>query len=142
MSHWYGSLRGVIGFCLVVVSAVLLMSSFAAADSTNSTATEGTTVVITAAIAPVRIVVVDDHNRITEILSNGPGDITPSVHSGNSEGKVMPMSRSISNQYSAIMKHVNSNKTGAIYKFEQTPTIRPGLSKLSGPLSIMSFTVR
>lgn len=114
MSHGYGSLKGIIGVWLVAVSAWLLMGS--APMVSADTPAAGSEVVIAATIEPVRIVVVDDRDRITTIFSNGPGDISPSIHRGNSEGQEVAATPSISSQYSDVMRRVDQRRTGLIYK--------------------------
>ncbi len=125
MSDGYGSLRGVIGFCLVIVSALLLIGAapVASADSLSGAGSAGSSVVA-ARIEPVRIIVVDKKGQITEILSNGSGDIMPSVHKGNAEGPTTALTPAISKQYAAIMSGVDQRKTGVIYK-RQDDSLKP-----------------
>lgn len=81
----------------------------------------GSSVTITAVIRPVRIVVVNDEGTITQILSNGPGDTTPSVHLDKPDGPLLPMAGRIASQYGSIMRRADQQKTGVIYENEEAP---------------------
>src|SRR6185312_3624786 len=112
MSYRYGRLRGFIASCVLLIAT--MATPFCATGSVAAEpkgSTDGS-VEISANIPPVRIVVVDLQGRITQILSNGPGNITPSVHQNSSEGPAITMNRYIAGQYTLIMRRVDQHKTG------------------------------
>jgi hypothetical protein len=86
----------------------------------------GTSVTVTAVIRPVRIVVVDDRGVITRILINGPGAITPTVHRNSPDGPPAALTPSVSRQYDAIIRRVNTHKTGLIYS-SSSSSFGPGV---------------
>lgn len=104
-----------IGVWLASVIAMVLMAPVAIISADPSSPNGGGSVEISAAITPVRIVVVSD-DRIVEILSNGPGNVAPSVHRGSPEGPTVAMTGRTAAQYAAIMHHVDQHKTGIIYR--------------------------
>jgi hypothetical protein len=117
MSYRYGRLRGFIVVLAAFMSATSLMgvAPVVSADAT------GGSVEISAVIQPVRIVVVGPSGQIVQILSNGPGDITPQFHKNNPEGPLITMTGRLSNQYAAIMRKVDQRRTGVIYERRNEP---------------------
>jgi hypothetical protein len=82
---------------------------------TSAAAQSGSTV-IAAAIAPVRIIVVNDNGNITKIISNTPEAVTPTVRKGTPDGRQTTLTRDINKQYAVILKRAKIKKTGVIYQ--------------------------
>lgn len=136
MSYRYGSLRGFIGVWFAIISASVLIMTVCV-NATAAADSGGGSVEISATIAPVRIIVVDGSNRITQIISNGPGNITPSVHKNSPEGPLTSVTTRIAGQYAAIMRHINQKKTGVIYK--QEPVTRAVRLFSPSSMSLLSY---
>ena len=116
MSRAFGKLTGLAVVCLVLGSTVLMNTCHAL---TNPPASSGS-VIISAIIAPVRYILVDDHYRITKILSNSQADVTPLVYKNNFNARPIALSQAIYNQYTTLMKNINPNHTGIIYRRNNT----------------------
>lgn len=130
-----GSFRAAIAGCLVAV--IFVGCGSAAADDY---APDGS-VVVTAVVRPVRIVVVNDGGSITEVLSNGPGVIIPTVHRGNPDGPTVTLTPAVSKQYTAIIRRADTHKTGVIYRLEQPrhSTLPPDWRVASGAGRVRSL---
>lgn len=94
---------------LITVMGCLLMGTTSVAAQTGTT-------VITAKIAPVRIIVVDNKGKITQVISNTKENVTPTVHKNSPDGKKTVLTQSISKQYKTILKSSDTHKTGVIYQ--------------------------
>jgi hypothetical protein len=116
-----GSLKGVIIACMVI-SGVVLINSAAQADSPAS----GGSVVITAVIAPVRTIVINDQNKILEVISNGPNNVTPSVYKNRLTTKPVALTPAIYDQYAVILRNTELHRTGIIYKLDSDAKNKPG----------------
>jgi len=89
-------------------------------------AQSGNSVTITAVVAPVRTILVDNNLRIIQIESNTPLNVTPSVYKGTYTSKQVSLTPSINKQYKAIINRVNTRKTGIIYSYNPrftSPTV-------------------
>jgi hypothetical protein len=101
-----------VSVCLLLSITLLGYSHPVLADSEISSGN----VIIVANIKPVRIILVDDRSRITEIQSNSSANITPIVYQGSYDTESINLTPDVYNQYSTIMVHTNLHRTGVIYK--------------------------
>jgi hypothetical protein len=131
-----GSLLSVVFICLAVGG--LLISPHALADSPT-----GNSIIITASIAPVRYIVVNDHGAIIEILSNTRSDVTPSVYKNRPDSPVA-LTEPIRDQYAALIRHIDLHETGVVYKSDASANNesvdRRGWMGLSSYQSILGRT--
>ena len=99
--------------CLYLCSifVVLLMLSFSSKSFAASTE-------ITATVSPVREIVVDSNNNLLEVYSNTSSDVSPTVHIGTINGKIIPMNQSALTSYRKILPNINFSKYGLVYKKE------------------------
>jgi hypothetical protein len=109
-------------FSLVVVSAVFLLAGCMVFSYSQpvlaAPMSSGSSVTITAVIAPVRIILVNGRGVIIKILSNSPANVTPSVYKNKLNTKPTALTHSIYSQYSAIIQHADLHKTGVIYELK------------------------
>jgi hypothetical protein len=112
--------------CVVVGYLVLCgaQSTAAAAQAVDSSVT------ISAVIAPVRSIVVNQQGVIQQITSNSPAAVTPTVYRNSLQGPAVALNSSILKQYHAILPHLNRQRTGIIYRriaIDHRPTQQSGL---------------
>ena len=94
----------------VVIGLFVLATVPVLADSQT-----GNSVTITAVVAPVRYVLVDDHDSIKQITSNTPLNVVPKAYKNSYQSAPLPLSTAVDSQYVAIMAHVNTKNDGVIY---------------------------
>lgn len=118
MSRPHGRLSALIkpvAICLLVGGLVVADTCPVLAAPQSS----GGNVIITAVIAPVRYILVDDNYRVQEIISNSRTDVTPVVYKDRLNTAPISLTPAIASQYAAIMAHVNASHPGVIYRFKQ-----------------------
>jgi hypothetical protein len=109
--------RGIILFCRLLLITSLL-SVFISTQSVAADTTGSGNVVVSAVIAPVRYIVVNN-NKIVEIISNTDQDVTPTVELSKLGGKQISINQEIKNQYVNIMsRHKNLKHYGIIYMYQ------------------------
>lgn len=94
---------------LITVMGCLLMGTTSVAAQSGST-------IVTAVVAPVRIIVVNDSGEITKVVSNTPKAVTPTVRKNTPDGLQITLTKDIGAQYTAITRHMNTHKIGVIYQ--------------------------
>ena len=108
----------------LTVACLVLGSTNTCHALTNPPAASGS-VTISAAIAPVRYILVDDHYRITKILSNSQADVTPLVYKNNFNTRPIALRPGIYSQYAGIMASINTRDTGVIYRLKDPEGAKP-----------------
>jgi len=121
------------GGVLFIVLAFLLWPGVASADIVGMAQ-----ITVQGIVPPMRSVVVNDQNRITEIISNTTSYVAPTVYrnkilSGN-EISITPL---IKQEYTGLGIQYNLNRVGIIYK--QSPTVQITKKSLPLFLSILSW---
>lgn len=97
---------------VLAVIVLLLPGGTAQAQST----------LIQAKIAAVRIVVVDEHDQITEIYSNTDEAISPEVRREKVDGDKIEYSSMINQQYQEISANIPNSATGRVYQRPLLPS--------------------
>ncbi|HUD05631.1 MAG TPA: hypothetical protein VMR18_01760 [Candidatus Saccharimonadales bacterium] len=97
----------------MVLDSTVLMNTCHAL--TSSPASSGS-VTISAAIAPVRYILVDNRGTITEILSNSQENVTPIVYKNKLGSVPITLSQAIYSQYIAIMTNIKARHNGVVYR--------------------------
>ncbi|HUD05339.1 MAG TPA: hypothetical protein VMR18_00245 [Candidatus Saccharimonadales bacterium] len=82
------------------------------------------TIVVTAVIAPVRYVLIDNKGNIKEILSNTKENITPKVYINSLSSSQATLTIQVYQRYEAIIDKVNTKRTGIIYQNKNKNSIR------------------
>lgn len=77
-------------------------------------------VTVTAVIAPVRSIVVDERGTIRQIQSNTPAAVTPIVYRNSLTGTQLALTPPILAQYNGIITRVDTQHTGIIYRYVAT----------------------
>ena len=72
-------------------------------------------IVVTAVVAPVRYVLVNQNIEIIEILSNTPLNVPPKVYQSSFKSNEIPLTTPIDKSYRDIIVKINTSKTGVIY---------------------------
>jgi hypothetical protein len=73
---------------------------------------------INAIIEPVRYVILNNSNKIIEILSNTNSNVKPLVYLNSTNGAKLTLSKSIYAKYEKIVESIKTNsKYGVIYKY-------------------------
>jgi hypothetical protein len=120
--------------CLIITGAIFLgMPLVVAAQAPSG----GANTIITAAITPVRYIVINNHGQITEILSNCRANVTPSVYRNSFNTPPIELSPAIYSQYAAIMAHTDTRGTGVIYQLQNSRGKKP--TGLAGLISLISY---
>lgn len=115
MLRAFGSRVSAAAACLIV-GGLFFTCEPAAADSPVSSQTGGGSVIITATIAPVRDVLVDNHGVILEILSNTSDNVAPTVYKNRLDTDPIPLEPGVAERYDSLIRRVNTHKTGVIYR--------------------------
>lgn len=73
---------------------------------------------ITAIVPAHRDIVIDSSGHITEIISNTPQDMTPTVYEGNdgASANIRPLTETLYANYRQVVP-VGTSKTGILYRF-------------------------
>src|SRR5438309_242816 len=83
--------------CLVLGGSVAMGINPAPAAAQSS----GGNVTVTAVVAPARYILVDNHDRIRQIISNSPDVVTPTVYKHSFKSTPIPLTPHILGQYNA-----------------------------------------
>lgn len=97
----------------VNMAAVLLSASVFAAESTS--------VAVTARVAPVREVLLNQAGEITSIRSNTPEDVQPLFYKTNFDSEPVPPPAGALGRYAQLLKTCDTRKTGVIYQRQAKP---------------------
>lgn len=89
----------------------------------GSSAAQASTTEIRARIAAVRIIVVDEHDRITQIYQNSDQEVTPDVRLIASSGKHLGYSANIAKQYQQIERSLIKGSVGKVYDQPKLPSL-------------------
>jgi hypothetical protein len=85
----------------------------AAAADMSSTAQ----ITVTATVLPARFIIIDNHNHVTEVLSNSRQEVQPTVYLHNiARGNQQPLSSAIYNQYLSLVPAAKRAQSGVLYK--------------------------
>lgn len=76
------------------------------------------TITVTAAVRPLRTIIVDKNLLIQKIVSNTSEDIRPMVVLAVADGEELPYSESIQKQYEFLKPSLDFSKPGIIYTRE------------------------
>jgi hypothetical protein len=93
---------------------------------TNPPASSGS-VTISAAIAPVRYILVDNQGKITEILSNSQENVTPIVYKNKLGSEPITLNQTIRSQYITLMTNINPDHNGVIYRRNDHANKKPAV---------------
>jgi hypothetical protein len=109
----------------IVFGLVLAAGIFGSTTSVAADPTSGGSVTISAQVAAVRYILVDNHNRVRQILSNTVASVAPVVYRGSFKSVPIGLTPDIAGQYSAIMAHLNVHRTGVIYQAKVVANRQP-----------------
>lgn len=109
----------------IAISLLISLVATSACPVRAAPQSAGGSVIIRAAVAPVRYILVDDRGKIREILSNSPTDVTPLVYKNKFDTKPIALSPAIYDQYAAIMTRVDNRRTGVIYQAKAATGKKP-----------------
>lgn len=84
----------------------------------------GSTITVMATVRPQRIIVVDKQLAITRILSNTARETRPIVLLNSVDGKEMPYSESIVDQYASLKPSLDFSKPGIVYERREAGVLR------------------
>ncbi len=73
-------------------------------------------VMITAVIAPVRDILVNNQGVIQQIVSNTSEDVSPKVYQSSFHASQTTLSPDVNKQYQKIMLTVDTKRTGIVYR--------------------------
>ncbi len=105
-----------ISYGLITLLTVLLANALLLATETTSS-----TITVVATVLPQRIIVVDQNLTIQKIISNTAEETRPRVVLGEVDGKEVPYSQSIIEQYQSIKSSLNFSKPGLVYQRDERP---------------------
>ncbi len=128
MGRSYGKVFAVVGLCL----AFSLFGADAAALS-PAPATQfngGGSTEVSVSIQPVRLVLINDQNKIVKIISNSTANVTPTVYKRSFSSPPIAISPDIRQQYDTILAGLDTARTGTIYQAE--PSIISRVVRLGG----------
>jgi len=83
---------------------------------------------VSAAVAPMRIILVNSHQVIIEISSNCQSNVEPKVYLQGSPNRQVAYSSVISKQYIELSKTINFSKPGIVYKKIYITKLHPKIS--------------
>jgi homoserine trans-succinylase len=119
MSGFFRKLPRLLTGSVLVFLLLFLNSNTALAQAQTSG-----TIVVTAVIAPVRYVLIDNKGNIKEILSNTKENITPKVYINSLSSSQATLTIQVYQRYEAIIDKVNTKRTGIIYQNKNKNSIR------------------
>lgn len=108
----------------VVCLLVLLPSSAVAADG------GGTQVTISSQVAGVRLVLIDEHQRIVQIQSNTTDSVSPTFYKTSFDSVPITASKQLLQQYYRLIQQLNTQNSGVIYRYQ--PPRPPILQLITG----------
>jgi len=130
----------VLTVAFIVLGSTLLLNTCCAVAPSPAT---NSSVVISAVIAPVRYILVNDQGIITEILSNSQENVMPTVYKNKLGSEPITLSRAIYSQYISLMTNISSNHNGVIYRRNDHASKKPtAIAELVGLSSYQSVLFR
>lgn len=105
-----------IGSFLLTVALCSLISIVVSDFIVRAGSLSDSTITVMATIQPQRIIVVDKNLTIKTILSNTSQDVRPIVFLESLDGKLLPYSESIIEQYSVLKPSLELSKPGVVYE--------------------------
>ena len=112
MSKRLGKMSVLCAANVILVSVIVMFGNNSFAEAAGSA---GSSTVISAVIAPVRYIIIDQQQVIRQIYSNTTQTVVPVVYENNFDSVPLPLTPTVSRQYEAIMATVNTRHTGVVY---------------------------
>lgn len=109
------------GFSFFAYGLITLVTIMLANALILATETASNTITVVATVLPVRIIVVDHNLMIQKIISNTAEETRPIVVLGEVDGKEVPYSQSILEQYQQLKPSINFSKPGMVYQRDERP---------------------
>lgn len=108
---------GIITLVTVILANALILATETASNS----------ITVVATVLPQRMIIVDENLTIQKVISNTAEEIRPVVVLGEVDGKEIPYSQSIVEQYQSLKTSLNFSKPGVVYQRDERPI--PALMK-------------
>lgn len=115
MTHRHVPMLVVLGVA-IVVAVVLFTNLFLIAGEYAAN-----TITIVATVRPLRLILVDRYLTIQSIASNTHVDILPLVVLDTQDGKELPYTNAIREQYAALKPRLNFSAPGIVYRRDARP---------------------
>lgn len=112
------SLKLIMGSSMLGITLLMNSSSALAMSSSGS-------VTVTAVVAPVRYILVNDNDKITEVLSNSHFNVTPVVYRNKFNTVPIALNLAVRSQYLAILPHLDTRHAGVIYRLPKAGSKNP-----------------
>jgi hypothetical protein len=76
---------------------------------------------VTATVLPARVIIIDNHHQVTEVLSNTRQEVIPTVYLRTiAPANQQPLSSAIYNQYLSLVPNAKRAQSGVLYKVAST----------------------
>lgn len=124
MNHKHVPMLVVLGV-VTVVAVVLFTNLFLLAGEHASN-----TITIVATVRPLRMIIVDRYLTVQSIVSNTRADIRPLVVLDTQDGKELPYTDAIREQYESLKPILNFSVPGIVYQRDARPI--PAFLKAAG----------
>lgn len=115
------------GFSFLSYGLITLVTVVLANALILATETASNTITVVATVLPQRMIIVDENLTIQKVISNTAEEIRPVVVLGEVDGKEIPYSQSIVEQYQSLKPSLNFSKPGVVYQRDERPI--PALMK-------------
>lgn len=133
MGRLHGKVFAVIGLflaCSLFGSTTSALAPELVMQAGNSGSSE-----ILANIQPIRSILINDQDKIMQIISNSTVNVTPTVYKHSFSSPPIPINPNIRKQYDTILAGLDTAQTGSIY--QAGPSIISQLERLASTQSIL-----